>query len=51
MWGEVRYGLITIPIIITSPYLIYQYQQIKKHKKECNLCKQHSNKIQIEKVE
>ncbi|WP_375317369.1 hypothetical protein [Spiroplasma endosymbiont of Virgichneumon dumeticola] len=47
----IKYGLITIPIIITSPYLIYQYQQIKKHKKECNLCKQHSNKIQIEKVE
>ncbi|WP_425380758.1 hypothetical protein [Spiroplasma endosymbiont of Polydrusus pterygomalis] len=45
----IKYALITIPIIITSPYLIYQYQQIKTHKKECHLCKQHSNKI--EKVE
>lgn len=47
----IKYALITIPIVITSPYLIYQYDQIKKHKKECKNCKQHSNKIQIEKVE
>lgn len=47
----IKYLLITIPIIITSPYLIYQYKHIRKHKKECHLCKQHSNKIQTEKVE
>lgn len=47
----IKYGLITIPIIITSPYLIYQYKNIKKHKKECILCKTHSNKILKEKVE
>lgn len=45
----IKYALITIPIIITSPYLFYQYKQIKMHKKECKNCKQHSNKI--EKVE
>ncbi|WDA54449.1 MAG: hypothetical protein PPFGHCPK_00896 [Spiroplasma endosymbiont of Drosophila atripex] len=44
----IKYALITIPIIITSPYLIYQYKYIRKHKKECHLCKQHSNKIQLE---
>lgn len=44
----IKYALITIPIIITSPYLIYQYKEIRKHKKECHLCKQHSNKIQLE---
>ncbi|WP_342254558.1 hypothetical protein [Spiroplasma endosymbiont of Zeiraphera isertana] len=44
----IKYALITIPIIITSPYLIYQYKHIRKHKKECHLCKQHSNKIQLE---
>lgn len=44
----IKYALITIPIVITSPYLFYQYQQIKTHKKECKNCKQHSNKIQLE---